>query len=108
MKWFRDTAYERLLQETIKFLREENARLTDTLIEMKREGFQFNPAPEIPEKQPMLPPDVMVAIHEVAEPHEQLYGEMVAYAQMLLDSSNEPLDVADMIRNGGDVSAFLS
>ena len=96
-----------LLQTMIRHLQDENKRLTAAILEMKREGFVHQPRPEPEPDRPVVPKEVLAAILEVADPHEALYGEMMSTAQLLIDAGNDPEEVADMIRTGGNASEFM-
>lgn len=80
----------------------ENSRLTDQIIELKRDGFA-RPAPAVvveQKKAPDLHPSIMAAIRTMAPEGSRLEGELAQYAEAALLAEQEPEDIADMILAG--------
>lgn len=96
-------AYE-AAEEHVTALRDEIKRLTDIIVEMRREGFNPGPPPEAyREVTPDLPSGVMQAIHARAAEGTDLYRTLVKGARQALapDGSNAE-DVARLVYVGGE------
>ena len=82
----------------------------ETIVELRREGFELPPAsPELPERPASMkvPGVVMEAIHGIARPGELLYNQLVAEAQNDLEVEGaKPDDVAQKIAEGSSYSPY--
>jgi hypothetical protein len=96
------------MQEHATFLRQQNedlraeiTRLTNEIIELKRDGFA-RPQPHMAQQQtaPDVDPRILAAIRQMAPEGSRLESELVAFAQAQLLAENEIEDVADMILAG--------
>ena len=97
-----------LLVETLEnereHLRVRNDRLTEALLSMKKEGYQYQ-GPAITDSEPAitLPEDVLAAIYETSGGNRELENEQAVYAQSLLDGEMPTALVAEAIRDGADM-----
>jgi hypothetical protein len=81
----------------------EVKRLTDIIVDLKREGYNPSPRETPAQSLPELPDTIMSAIHKRAQPNSQLYRELVGWARSALspDGGNSE-DVATMVYRGAD------
>lgn len=97
---------ERKLWETIYAEgRAENRRLVDTIIELRREGFDPAAATVLPPQpdRPQLPPEIRAAARKIAEPGSPLYRELIKDAEEQLRAGAPVPDILARIRLGASV-----
>ena len=88
-------------------LRTQNARLTEALLSMKKEGYQYQGPAITDSPDPVSLPDVvMAAITETSGNDQELAINQMVYAQNLIDGGEEPEFVAKIIRDGVDTESF--
>ena len=99
------------LEDQCKMLKTMLDAAHDTIVELRREGFELPPAsPELPETRAdfKVPAVVMDAIHGIARPGELLYNQLVAEAQNDLEVEGaKPDDVAQKIAKGSSYSPYV-
>ena len=110
MKWFtkegivvdllRDSN-KRLTQET-EWLRTRVHELTDQVLEMKREGFQYTPiAKRQEELLPEIDERILVAIRSRAGEGTKMERELFEFAATRSIMGDETEDIVDLIHSGG-------
>ena len=92
------------LRARIEAVARERALLTEALLLMKKEGYQYQ-GPAITDSEPAitLPEDVLAAIYETSGGNRELENEQAVYAQSLLDGEMPTALVAEAIRDGADM-----
>ena len=109
MKWFTDPVVVELLRDSNKRLTQETEwlrtrvhELTDQVLEMKREGFQYTP---IAKRQEELLPDIderiLVAIRSIAAEGSNMERELFDFAASRAIMGGETEDIVDQILSGG-------
>lgn len=96
------------LEAEIEWLRAELARKDETMLALRREGFDpVSVQPDVPRMvQPRLDPVILAAIEAVAAPHEPLYGRLRASAERDLAAGIEPERIAAETRRGSTLNPF--
>lgn len=96
---------EKVLRDEIEAERAKAQTLMETIVELKREGFdQPPPPPRHVEEMESLPSDVLAAIEEVAQPGTAHFFREVAHAAAGLGADKSAEDVIEEIRAGGSVN----
>jgi len=92
-----------VLENERDYLRTRCDRLTEALLSMKKQGYEYQgPAiTDVPESS--LPDEVLAAISETSGSNQELAYDQALYAQTLLDRGMSPEVVADEIRSGADM-----
>ena len=98
------------LASHVEWLQGHLAAAHETIVELKREGFELPAAAasvvDIPEA-PKVPTVVMDAIHGIARPGDLLYNQLLAQAETdLAIDGVEAKDVAQKIAKGSSYSPY--
>jgi hypothetical protein len=100
------TARAERLDTELQWLRGQLGSAYDTILTLRREGFD-PPRPQDPasvQKPDALPSEVRKAIESVASPGEALWGQLMRTAGDMLANETSPKDVAAVIRRGSSMN----
>ena len=111
MNWFKsEHALLEILKDQNSRLKEQTAwlekrveALTDQVLSMKKDGYQWTPPVERPELTPLVDERIMAAIRSRAPEGSKLERELYEYANQQLILEYEIEDVVDQILAGAQV-----
>lgn len=101
MKFLPDAVWDGI-QAELSWMREQNEKLTERLVELKRDGFA-RPTPSIAREamEPEVDDRILAAIRARAPEGSKLERELITFANAQLLAEGEIEDIADTILAGG-------